>query len=153
MESIVLNSNQINSPFQIGAATNNNDDSITPSELEISFDQDNSNIDELVEIQPNTFNFEYEIITNNDINQELGFAYKGQGIKSELQMKIPFYGSLQDITFSDTVDVDFTLPSDLEEGSFRVRFSTSPQNQSVKFYSDYAVKLKLTGNFNYTVGQ
>jgi hypothetical protein len=140
-------------------------------------------------------------------------------------MKIPFYGSLQDITFSDTVDVDFTLPSDLEEGSFiliaendyplnaqiellmlddannlietlisgqeilageidqngivstakqsqltipfsnasnlnntkkvgfRVRFSTSPQNQSVKFYSDYAVKLKLTGNFNYTVGQ
>ena len=224
-KSIVLNSDQINSPFQIEAATTNNVDSILPSELEINFDQENSNVDELVELKPNVFNFEYEIITNNDINQQLGFAYKGQGIKSELQMKIPIYGSLNDITFSDTVDVDFDISNELEKGNFiliaengyplnaqiellmlddannlietlisgqeilagevnqngivsstkiseltipfndagklnntkkvgfRVSFSSSPQNQSVKFYSDYAIKLKLTGNFNYTVGQ
>jgi hypothetical protein len=224
-ESLLLNSSQINSNFEIGAATSNSDNTITSSELEISFDQDNSNIDELVEIKPNEFNFEYEIITNNDLNQELGFAYKGQGIKSELQMNIPVFFSLDDISFSDTVDVDLTIPNDIDEGTFiliaengyplnalvellmlddannllqtlisgqeilagevgqngivstakiselnipfsnpsnlnntkkvgfRVTFSTSPQGQTVKFYSDYAIKLKLVGNFNYSVAQ
>lgn len=224
-QSISLNSDQINSPFEIEAATSNSDNTITSSELEITFNQDNSNIDELVELKPNAFNFEYEIITNNDLNQELGFAYKGQGVKSELQMKIPVFISLDNIAFSDTVDVDFTIPSDIVQGSFtvlaengyplnaqiellmlddannlietlisgqeilageidqngivsavklsqlnvpfsnasnlnntkkvgfRVSFSTSPQNQTVKFYSDYAIKLKLVGNFNYTLGQ
>lgn len=224
-QSISLNSDQINSPFEIEAATSNSDNTITSSELEITFNQDNSNIDELVELKPNAFNFEYEIITNNDLNQELGFAYKGQGVKSELQMKIPVFISLDNIVFSDTVDVDFTIPSDIDQGSFtvlaengyplnshiellmlddannlietlisgqeilageidqngivsavklsqlnvpfsnasnlnntkkvgfRVSFSTSPQNQTVKFYSDYAIKLKLVGNFNYTLGQ
>lgn len=224
-QSISLNSDQINSPFEIEAATSNSDNTITSSELEITFNQDNSNIDELVELKPNAFNFEYEIITNNDLNQELGFAYKGQGVKSELQMKIPVFISLDNIAFSDTVDVDFTIPSDIDQGSFtvlaengyplnshiellmlddannlietlisgqeilageidqngivsavklsqlnvpfsnasnlnntkkvgfRVSFSTSPQNQTVKFYSDYAIKLKLVGNFNYTLGQ
>ncbi|MEJ6734920.1 MAG: hypothetical protein QNK67_04730 [Flavobacteriales bacterium] len=224
-QSISLNSDQINSPFEIEAATSNSDNTITSSELEITFNQNNSNIDELVELKPNAFNFEYEIITNNDLNQELGFAYKGQGVKSELQMKIPVFISLDNIAFSDTVDVDFTIPSDIDQGSFtvlaengyplnaqiellmlddannlietlisgqeilageidqngivsavklsqlnvpfsnasnlnntkkvgfRVSFSTSPQNQTVKFYSDYAIKLKLVGNFNYTLGQ
>lgn len=224
-QSISLNSDQINSPFEIEAATSNSDNTITSSELEITFNQDNSNIDELVELKPNAFNFEYEIITNNDLNQELGFAYKGQGVKSELQMKIPVFISLDNIAFSDTADVDFTIPSDIDQGSFivlaengyplnaqiellmlddannlietlisgqeilageidqngkvsavklsqlnvpfsnasnlndtkkvgfRVSFSTSPQNQTVKFYSDYAIKLKLVGNFNYTLGQ
>lgn len=224
-QSISLNSDQINSLFEIEAATSNSDNTITSSELEITFNQDNSNIDELVELKPNAFNFEYEIITNNDLNQELGFAYKGQGVKSELQMKIPVFISLDNIAFSDTVDVDFTIPSDIVQGSFtvlaengyplnaqiellmlddannlietlisgqeilageidqngivsavklsqlnvpfsnasnlnntkkvgfRVSFSTSPQNQTVKFYSDYAIKLKLVGNFNYTLGQ
>ena len=140
-------------------------------------------------------------------------------------MKIPVFISLDNIAFSDTVDVDFTIPSDIDQGSFtvlaengyplnshiellmlddannlietlisgqeilageidqngivsavklsqlnvpfsnasnlnntkkvgfRVSFSTSPQNQTVKFYSDYAIKLKLVGNFNYTLGQ
>ena len=112
-QSISLNSDQINSPFEIEAATSNSDNTITSSELEITFNQDNSNIDELVELKPNAFNFEYEIITNNDLNQELGFAYKGQGVKSELQMKIPVFISLDNIAFSDTVDVDFTIPSDI----------------------------------------
>jgi hypothetical protein len=224
-QTISLNSDQINSPYEIEAATSNSDNTITSSELEITFNQDNSNIDELVELKPNAFNFEYEIITNNDLNQELGFAYKGQGVKSELQMKIPVFISLDNIAFSDTVDVDFTIPSDIDQGSFivlaengyplnaqiellmlddannlietlisgqeilageidqngivsavklselnvpfsnasnlnntkkvgfRVSFSTSPQNQTVKFYSDYAIKLKLVGNFNYTLGQ
>jgi hypothetical protein len=224
-QTISLNSDQINSPYEIESATSNSDNTITSSELEITFNQDNSNIDELVELKPNAFNFEYEIITNNDLNQELGFAYKGQGVKSELQMKIPVFISLDNIAFSDTVDVDFTIPSDIDQGSFivlaengyplnaqiellmlddannlietlisgqeilageidqkgivsavklselnvpfsnasnlnntkkvgfRVSFSTSPQNQTVKFYSDYAIKLKLVGNFNYTLGQ
>jgi hypothetical protein len=224
-QTISLNSDQINSPYEIEAATSNSDNTITSSELEITFNQDNSNIDELVELKPNAFNFEYEIITNNDLNQELGFAYKGQGVKSELQMKIPVFISLDNIAFSDTVDVDFTIPNDIDQGSFtvlaengyplnaqiellmlddannlietlisgqeilageidqngivsavklselnvpfsnasnlnntkkvgfRVSFSTSPQNQNVKFYSDYAIKLKLVGNFNYTLGQ
>ena len=224
-ESVLLNSSLINSTFQIEAATDNTDNTITSSELAITFDQDNSNIDQLIELKPNKFNFEYEIITNNDVNQELGFAYQGLGLKSELQMNIPVFFSLDDITFSDTIEVDFTIPNDIDEGNFiliaengyplnaqiellmlddannllqtlisgqeilagevgqngmvstpklsqldipfsnasnlnntkkvgfRVSFSTSPQNQTIKFYSDYSIKLKLVGNFNYSVEQ
>jgi len=222
---ILLNSNQINTPFEIEAATENQDNSITYSELDIKFDEKNSNIDELIELKPNAFNIEYEVITNNNQNQELGFVYKGQGLKTELQMNIPVFISIDDINFNDTVNVDFTIPNNIEEGTFtliaensyplsaqvelimldeldnivdvlisgqeilageidqngvvskakqseliipfsnannlnnttkigfEVSFSTIPENQTVKFYSDYAIKLKLVGNFNYSVAQ
>lgn len=222
--SLLLNSNLINSAFEIEAASENSDNTVNPSELEILFDEQNSNIDEVIEFQPDNINFEYEIITNNNNqNQELGFAYKGQGLKTELQMNIPVFISLKDMTFKDSINVDFSIPNDIDDGiftliaengyplnaqvelimlddanniidilisgqeilgaqidqngivnnprqselkipfsnasnlnsttriNFEVNFSTIPENQTVKFYSDYEMKLKLVGNFNYTI--
>ena len=46
--SLLLNSNLINSAFEIEAASENSDNTVNPSELEILFDEQNSNIDEVI---------------------------------------------------------------------------------------------------------
>lgn len=218
-----LINNNINSSIQIAAATESENNNINFSQLDIVFDQDNSNIDELIELKPNAFEIDYELITNGNTE---GFAYKGKGLNTELQINVPLFLSLDKIEFLDTSEVNFSLPPDasnngsftllveneyplsasielllldqdnqlieelvgnqeilageinqygfVEENKFseitipynnkdnlentkkivfKVVFNTLPQNQSVKFFSDYSIKLKLIANFNYNIGQ
>ena len=88
----------------------------------------------------------------DDANNLIETLISGQEI---LAGEIDQNGKVSAVKLSQ-LNVPFSNASNLNDTKkvgFRVSFSTSPQNQTVKFYSDYAIKLKLVGNFNYTLGQ
>ncbi len=114
--SIFLNSSQIEGPFIISAATENSDPFLIPtaSVNTILLDETNSNIDELIEYQPETFAINYEI----NVGSQTGFLSRYSKIESDLQISIPIEFSTAGITMIDTSDLEFEFPENLNEGSF-----------------------------------
>ena len=51
--------------------------------------QSNSNIDALIEMQPQQLNIDYEVFLNPDQNNESGFLYKGHGLSADLEINMP----------------------------------------------------------------
>ena len=56
----------------------------------IYLNQSNSNIDELVEIQPDQINIGYELFLNPDSKQQRGFLYKGHGLSADMEISMPY---------------------------------------------------------------
>ena len=119
-ESITLTSPTLSTPFSIASAVENNSSSqpITPSSNTITFDETNSNIDELIESKPETIDFSFELITNPNQDNINGFLYSDYGVKTNLEIGIPLSISATDITIKDTLDVNINNVENLNEGSF-----------------------------------
>ena len=113
-----LESNYINNPIEIERAYESQNNQIDFSELILDFNENNSNIDKLIELKPNSIQLDYSIITNG--NDEAGFAYKGKGLQTDLEFKIPLFLTLSDFMLSDTSDFNITIPSEIQDGSFNL---------------------------------
>ncbi|MGC6489798.1 MAG: hypothetical protein ACON5E_00775 [Flavobacteriales bacterium] len=119
--SLSLNSSSLSTPFYIESATENNSEysPITASESIILFNESNSNIDEIIESKPQQLNFDFELIINPNSATNNGFMYKGYGVKSSLDVKVPLSFSASNIILNDTVEVDLNV-DDLNDGYFTV---------------------------------
>lgn len=119
--SLSLNSSSLSTPFYIQSATENNSESspITASESIILFNENNSNIDEIIESKPQQLNFDFELILNPNSATNNGFMYKSYGVKSSLDVKVPLSFSASNIILNDTVEVDLNV-DDLNDGYFTV---------------------------------
>ena len=76
------------------------------------------NIDNLIELKPISIKLDYNVITNG--NDEAGFAYKGKGLQTDLEFKIPLFLTLSDFMLSDTSDFNIIIPSEIQDGSFNL---------------------------------
>ena len=117
-QTIELSGSALSESFFIASATETAIYNTTPSQSNILFTESNSNIDELLELQPEQLAIEYEIYLNPDNNQEEGFIYRGQGIETEMQVEIPLSLIAQNIILNDTVDFSVEVPEDLAEATF-----------------------------------
>jgi hypothetical protein len=119
-KTVSLASPLLATPFSIASAVENNSSSqpITPSNSSITFDETNSNIDELIESKPETIDFSFELITNPNQDNSEGFLYSDYGLKTNLEIGIPLSISASEIVIKDTLDVSINNVEDINEGSF-----------------------------------
>ena len=80
--------------------------------------QSNSNIDELVEIQPNQINIGYELFLNPDQNNKEGFLYKGHGLSADMEISMPLSLVAQDIVLRDTTVFEINMSQELRRKQF-----------------------------------
>ena len=71
-----------------------------------------------MELKPNEFDIDVEVIINPNQNNEPGFLYKGFGVTNELQLKIPLNISANNLHLTDTSDVNFSIPEGITSGTF-----------------------------------
>lgn len=122
-EDLSLNGNALNEALFIDPATENLQSSTTPaypSYSDFILNQNNSNIDELIELKPNQINIEYELQTNPDDNNEAGFLYKGFGLSTDMEISMPLSLIAQDIVLLDTTSLNVDFPDDLNETTFTI---------------------------------
>jgi len=119
-ETVSLESPLLTSPFSIVGAVENNSSSqpITPSNSSITFDETNSNIDEIIESKPETIDFSFELITNPNQDNSEGFLYSDYGLKTNLEIGIPLSISASEIVIRDTLDVSINNFKDINKGTF-----------------------------------
>ena len=78
---------------------------VLPSEYKISLSQNNSNIDKLFEILPDSLklSLNIDVNPNGNISNYNDFVYYGTGIEMHLDMEIPFSFSASNLTMLDTI--------------------------------------------------
>lgn len=110
----------LSTPFSIASAieTNSENQPITPSNTNITFNESNSNIDELIESKPEIIDFSFEFVTNPNLNNSSGFLYSDYGLKSNLEIGIPLSINATDIVIKDTLDISINNVEELNEGTF-----------------------------------
>ncbi len=115
----------LGSLYTIPAATLSVLNTPTPSSLELTLDKNNSNLDKLVEANPNFFktkvgSFLNRSTTTPDYNQ---FIFSNYGIDTYLNLEIPMHFAATDIHISDTTAFDyFSLDKDgqLQQGTLKL---------------------------------
>lgn len=80
--------------------------------------QINSNIDELIELQPKQIHIGYELILNPDQNNKEGFLYKGHGLSADMEISMPLSLIAENIVLLDTTTFEFNIPAEMSESSF-----------------------------------
>lgn len=80
--------------------------------------QSNSNIDELIELQPNQINIGYKLFLNPDQNNQEGFLYKGHGLSADMEISMPLSLIAENIVLLDTTAFELNMPEELNKSSF-----------------------------------
>ena len=116
---INLNGNILNENLTIGAGIENNNsvNPVSPFLSEISINTNNSNIDEIIELKPNEIQFSYDLFLNPNSNNN-GFLYKGYGISTSLDVKLPLSLISENIVLRDTAEFNLQLSDEFNEISF-----------------------------------
>ena len=116
---INLNGNILNESLIIGAGIENNNsvNPVSPFLSEISINTNNSNIDEIIELKPNEIQFSYDLFLNPN-SKNNGFLYKGYGISSSLDVKLPLSLISENIVLRDTAEFNLQLSDEFNEISF-----------------------------------
>lgn len=102
--------NMLNQDIVVPAATENTPGTRpTPGTVQLDFDKANSNIDEVLETQPDTIVTELDAFLNKgfsspDYNQ---FVYLDYGLEAFISAEIPLYFSAQNMLFKDTSAFDY----------------------------------------------
>lgn len=80
-----------------------------PGRLSLNLDKSNSNIQELIELRPDSFqtSLEYYLNRNTSPSDFSQFLYVDYGLEAYLNAEIPLNLSLQDIETADTNDFDY----------------------------------------------
>ncbi len=121
LQSIHLIGTALDKVLNIDPAVENHQSSILPVQPTYStlyLNQSNSNIDELLEIQPNQINIGYELFLNPDQNNKEGFLYKGHGLSADMEISMPLSLIAQDIVLRDTTAFEINMSQELNESSF-----------------------------------
>ncbi len=97
----------------------------TPGYLEVELNSANSNIDELIELQPHQITSELEAIINGSVStpEFNQFIFTEFGIESSLFLEIPLHFSLSNIEFRDTSEFNyqaFDPNKQVQDGSLKV---------------------------------
>lgn len=81
-----------------------------PGVLELNLNKANSNIDELLETQPNLIEFDLSAYLNQSLNAPdyNQFIYLDYGIETYISAEIPLYFSASNMLFSDTSEFIYT---------------------------------------------
>ena len=119
-ETIKLNGTALEEALYIEPATENpqsNSIPVHPVFNSLSMNQSNSNIDALIEMQPQQLNIDYEVFLNPDQNNESGFLYKGHGLSADLEINMPLSLIAENIILRDTTSLGFDVPEELDETS------------------------------------
>lgn len=120
-ETMTLSGTALDNALYIEAATENLQSTsipVHPAFNSLSLNQSNSNIDELIEMQAQQLNIDYELFLNPDQNNESGFLYKGHSISADMELSMPLSLIAQNIVLRDTTAIDFEMPEELDETSF-----------------------------------
>ena len=121
LQSIHLTGTALDEVLNIDPAVENPQSSILPVQPTYNIlylNQSNSNIDELVELQPNQINIGYELFLNPDQNNKEGFLYKGHGLSADMEISMPLSLIAQDIVLRDTTAFEINMSQELSESSF-----------------------------------
>ena len=136
LQSIHLTGTALDEILNIDPAVENPQSStlpVLPSHNILHLNQSNSNIDELVELQPNLLNIGYELFLNADQNNNEGFLYKGHGLSADMEISMPLSLIAQDIILRDTTSFEVNMSQELNESSFRLLVENGfPLNANVK---------------------
>ena len=120
-ETIQLNGTALEEALYIEPATKNSQSNsipVYPSYNSLSMNQSNSNIDALIEMQPQQLNIDYELYLNPDQNNESGFLYKGHGLSADMEISMPLSLIAENIVLRDTTSFRLDIPEELDETSF-----------------------------------
>lgn len=102
--------NQMGFKFSVPPATENQPGSRpNPGQLQISLDENNSNIQDLIEVRPDSFDLKAKAYMNpgvpsSDMSQ---FLYTNYGIQAYIDMRIPLNLALTDLFLGDTLDFEY----------------------------------------------
>jgi hypothetical protein len=121
-QTINLQSNILATPFYIPSAQENSTSSFLmpmPSTNSLVFNEENSNIDEILESKPQRINLDVDFILNPDGNQNNGFFFKEFGLKSDLEINIPLSLSAKNISFKDTANLSLKVDH-INDGYFTI---------------------------------
>ena len=121
LESIHLTGTALDEVLNIEPAIENLQSStlpVQPTYNMLYLNQSNSNIDELIEIQPNQINIGYELFLNPDQNNKEGFLYKGHGLSADMEISMPLSLVAQNIVLRDTTVFEINMSQELSESSF-----------------------------------
>ncbi len=96
-----------------------------PQRTVFNLNQNNSNVNELLSLGPETFKVDLEAYMNNGVTAPdlTQFLYTEYGIDAFLNAEIPLNLSLENVSISDTQDfryIDFDPKARLEGGSFKI---------------------------------
>ncbi len=106
-----LSWNQLGFKFSIPRATENQAGSKpSPGSLQINLDETNSNIQDLIEVRPDSFDLKAKAFMNlgvpsSDLSQ---FLYTDYGIEAFIDLRVPFNLGLNDLFLGDTLDFKYT---------------------------------------------
>ena len=136
LQNIHLTGTALDEAINIDPAVENPQSStlpVYPTYNTLYLNQSNSNIDELVELQPNQINIGYELFLNPDQNNNEGFLYVGHGLSADMEISMPLSLIAQDIVLRDTTSFEINLPQELSENSFTLLIENGfPLSANVK---------------------
>jgi len=87
-------------------------DPVKHIQKKLTFSDENSNLDELLELRPDRFlaNLDIEVNPLGDISLGNDFAYYGHNISAFMQMDVPLVVSAKGVVLNDTSDFQFIAP-------------------------------------------
>ena len=124
-------------PFEILRATEIND-FIQYSNQSFNINNQNSNLNEIIPVFPESFNISYYIQTNplgNHLNHS-DFFNGNHTLESKLAVNIPFKFNLENLTYSDTIKI--TAPNKFDANSAKIHLEIENQ-----FPISCCIRLKL----------
>ena len=94
-----------------------NSEPVAPSYGNLSLNENNSNIDQIIEFQPEEIEFSYDLFLNPQSNKD-GFLYKGYGISTSIDIRVPLNITANNIILKETVDFDLNLTDEFNNTGF-----------------------------------
>lgn len=117
---LINNPNQLNNIYVPAAhdvnGPNNPKDSVSPSPRVITFNNSNSNIKDFIGNLPNKLSYKLTAQVNpfGNTSGNNDFAYNGTGFIAALNMNVPLYFSASNLMLADTVSMDLSGVSQLQ---------------------------------------
>jgi len=85
------------------------------------FDKTNSNIQEVLSKIPVAVDYDFDAISNPDMNEDLrGFLLDTSRFRIAVEVKLPLYGTAKDFGITDSFDLDFSGYDDVDEVEFKL---------------------------------
>lgn len=111
-ENIQLLSNQLNNPLRIEPATTS---PLTTTRSKFTLTKDNSNIIDLINVNPRNILHDIELVINPSDSTQENFVLKESNIAGSLNITMPLSFIANDLSFRDTVALDFSKVPDQEK--------------------------------------
>jgi len=92
----------------------------TSKRTSLTFDRNNSNIDDILNARPVRIEYDLVAEVNPESTTDLGFAMDDSEISTTVKVEIPIYGSAKGFTIENEADIDLDDFEDIEEAEFKI---------------------------------